>query len=61
MAEEAQKQCVLKERLCTKCGECNFCDENPAKICDNCMECIGLGEDKKFNKVFIDEVKLDKR
>ena len=34
------RPCVLYERECIGCGECNRCDLNPEKICDNCMKCI---------------------
>lgn len=32
--------CVLEERLCTECGECDICELNSDKICDNCCECL---------------------
>lgn len=31
------KQCVLYDRECIDCGECQRCDLDPDKICDNCM------------------------
>ena len=34
------KQCVLYDRVCTNCGECDRCDLDPNKICDNCMRCV---------------------
>lgn len=34
------RQCVLYDRVCTGCGECDRCDLDPDKICDNCMKCI---------------------
>lgn len=37
------KKCVLYDRACIECGECNVCDLDPGKICDNCGKCIGLG------------------
>ena len=37
------KKCVLYDRECIECGECNLCDLDPGKICDNCGKCIGLG------------------
>lgn len=37
---ERYQDCVLYERLCIACGECDRCDENPEKICDNCMRCV---------------------
>lgn len=29
------KQCVLYDRECIDCGECQRCDLDPDKICDN--------------------------
>ncbi len=34
------KQCVLYDRECIGCGECDRCDLDPEKICDNCMKCV---------------------
>ncbi len=31
------KMCVLYDRVCIGCGECDRCDLDPEKICDNCM------------------------
>ena len=28
------------EKSCTSCGECDRCDLDPDKICDNCCQCI---------------------
>ncbi|MBQ2711980.1 MAG: hypothetical protein IJF71_01240 [Clostridia bacterium] len=35
------KECVLYDRACIDCGECDRCDLDPNKICDNCMKCVG--------------------
>lgn len=37
-----RKRCILYDRECIECGECNLCDLDPSKICDNCGKCIGL-------------------
>lgn len=29
---------------CTECGQCDYCDLDPAKICDNCCRCLGDAE-----------------
>ncbi|MDR2515585.1 MAG: hypothetical protein LBD02_10350 [Christensenellaceae bacterium] len=50
------KDCVLEDRICTSCGECERCDLNPAKICDNCGICIEPEED--YAKVPIEKVDL---
>lgn len=40
------KQCVLQENnLCSACGECNRCDLDSSKLCDNCCSCIAKKED----------------
>ena len=49
------KECVLYDRECIECGECNRCDLDPNKICDNCKKCLYLdGED--FRAIRIDGV-----
>lgn len=35
-----QNKCVLYNRNCINCGECEKCDLNADKICDNCMKCV---------------------
>ncbi|MDL2318387.1 hypothetical protein LJC74_04825 [Eubacteriales bacterium OttesenSCG-928-A19] len=34
------KDCVLYDRACVECGECDRCDLDPEKTCDNCMACV---------------------
>lgn len=54
----SRKQCVLYDRECIECGECNMCDLDPSKICDNCGKCIGMdGSDYRAIRVdgIIDE------
>ncbi|MDR1598669.1 MAG: hypothetical protein LBS11_02160 [Oscillospiraceae bacterium] len=34
--------CVLYDRPCVECGECDRCDLDPGKRCDNCMRCVGM-------------------
>lgn len=36
MAEE----CVLYDRVCENCGECDQCDLEEGKRCDDCGKCI---------------------
>ncbi|MFR5788675.1 MAG: hypothetical protein ACLUHE_17345 [Christensenellales bacterium] len=33
--------------MCIECGECNMCDLDPTKVCDNCGKCIGLDHTDK--------------
>lgn len=40
------RACVLhEEKQCDGCGECNRCDLDPAKVCDNCCACIAQTEE----------------
>lgn len=54
------KQCVLYDRECIECGECNVCDLDPDKICDNCCKCIE-GEKKDYEKITIDKLYFDEK
>ena len=51
------RQCVLYERECIGCGECDRCDLDPEKICDNCMKCINGNAD--YRGISIDRILLD--
>ncbi len=52
-----QKQCVLYDRLCIGCGECDRCDLDPNKICDNCMKCVrGEGD---YRAIWVDDIELE--
>lgn len=48
------KQCVLYDRECISCGECDRCDLDPEKVCDNCMKCVN--GDAEYRAVVIDRV-----
>lgn len=39
------KECVLYNRQCTSCGECDLCDINPARKCNNCGKCLDDAEE----------------
>lgn len=39
------EQCVLYDRECINCGECDNCDLDSSKHCDNCGKCLNLTED----------------
>ena len=56
MGERFMKQCVLYDRECIDCGECDRCDLDPNKICDNCMKCVN--GDQPFRSILIDRVIL---
>lgn len=44
-----RKECVLFDRECIDCGQCDVCDLNPLKICDNCGKCID--SDYEYNAI----------
>lgn len=42
MPEAGKRPCLLEQaRPCTDCGECDRCDLDKAKLCDNCCRCLG--------------------
>jgi|GEM_PF-3906733 len=49
------KMCVLDEKACTNCGECDICDLDKNKICDNCEKCLPKIEADRF-EILIDEI-----
>lgn len=53
------KQCVLYDRVCTGCGECDVCDLDENKICDSCGKCI-MG-DREYNEIKIDKIIIDEK
>ena len=50
-------QCVLYDRRCINCGECNMCDIDPDKVCDNCGKCIK--DDRDYAEITITGVIMD--
>ena len=51
------RRCVLYDRECIGCGECDRCDLDPEKICDNCMQCIK--GDSDYRGIAIDGIILE--
>lgn len=47
------QQCVLYDRECIGCMECENCDLDPNKICDNCGKCLDI---KEFATIKIDGI-----
>ncbi len=47
-------ECVLYDRICIECGECDRCDLNPEKICDDCKKC--LLKDADYRAIRIDGI-----
>ena len=54
MKRESQK-CVLYERDCIGCLECETCDLDPKKVCDNCGKCIDFDDvaSIKIDKIYM--------
>ena len=50
------RSCVLYDRECIGCGECDPCDLDPEKICDNCMKCVNGEAD--YRSIAIDGIRL---
>lgn len=48
------KMCVLYDRECIDCGECDQCELDPTKRCNNCMKCVS--GDAEYRAILIDEV-----
>lgn len=48
------KQCILYDRECIDCGECDMCELDPKKRCDNCMKCVNGSAE--YRAVYVDEV-----
>lgn len=46
------QKCVLYERDCIGCMECETCDLDPNKVCDNCGKCIDFQD--------VASIKIDK-
>ena len=52
------KMCVLDEyKECTGYGECEMCDLDPNKKCDNCMKCVN-SESAEFRGIQIDNIEV---
>jgi hypothetical protein len=51
-----KRECVLYDRECIGCGECDRCDLDPDKICDNCMKCVSADAD--YKGIMIDGIEL---
>ena len=51
-----RKMCVLDEtKSCVECGQCQLCDLDPGKICDNCMKCLHK-ENSDYAEIQIDAI-----
>ena len=50
---EHLQKCVLYDRDCIGCLECETCDLDPSKVCDNCGKCLDF---KDVASIKIDKV-----
>lgn len=57
MEKKPKQQCVLYDRECIGCLECEICDLDPNKICDNCGKCLNIQDDAviKIDAIITDE------
>ncbi|MBQ4268544.1 MAG: hypothetical protein IJB97_02710 [Clostridia bacterium] len=53
MSVDHVQKCVLYERDCIGCMECETCDLDPNKVCDNCGKCIDVQD---FATIKIDKI-----
>lgn len=53
------EECVLYDRKCIECGECDMCDLDPSKIRDNCGKCLDIRDDAviKIDRIIMDDDK----
>lgn len=53
------EECVLYDRKCIECGECDMSDLDPSKICDNCGKCLDIRDDAviKIDRIIMDDDK----
>ena len=52
MERKIGSPCVLYDRECIGCLECETCDLDPNKVCDNCGKCIEMDD--------VASIKIDK-
>lgn len=59
MKKIEEKDCVLYDRKCVGCMECEICDLDPNKICDNCGKCLDIRDDAviKIDAIIMDDKK----
>ena len=57
MDKKIGQNCVLYERECIGCLECEICDLDENKICDNCGKCLNIQDDAiiKIDKIIMED------
>jgi hypothetical protein len=55
MTKTGKTECVLYDRECIGCLECETCDLDPNKVCDNCGKCIEMPDvaSIKIDKIYM--------
>ena len=53
------EKCILYDRECTECWECEACDLDPNKRCNSCGKCLEEGNSYKIIK--IDKIITDRK
>lgn len=53
---KGQRPCLLYDRICSGCGECDRCDLDPNKLCDNCMKCVN--GDAVYRAVTVEAIRM---
>ena len=51
------KECILEDKICTNCGDCEICDLDENKKCDNCGKCIESSAESRA--IEISDILLD--
>jgi len=46
-----EKECLLYDRACIKCYECEKCDLDSTKRCNNCEKCLEQSQEYRTVKV----------
>ena len=51
------EKCVLYDRDCIGCMECEICDLDPNKICDNCGKCLDIPDSAviKIDRIILED------
>jgi len=47
--------CVLEDKECIRCMECEICDLDENKVCDNCGKCIE--SESEFRAIEVDGIR----
>ena len=47
-------KCILQDRDCINCGECDICDLDPNKRCDDCGKCLESDVDD-YRSLYIED------